>query len=225
MQVLIRTNKHATTARGRIAGSVVCHADDVNACGVATLTLSVRRAGSGDVVDETIRKSATDFAAVPIAGSDDSDLRRFVAPFAFSFDIKVELADYDVRLVAGSSVMPQSELVGEATKVCAGDLYLISGQSNAWAYTLQDTTPLQRPWLRSFGVATEDESMTINDREWRLAQAGEQTFVGGSVNHAEGRFVVVCVSFLLLFSRVASATSKQEHARTYMYTKHTRPHK
>jgi carbohydrate esterase-like sialic acid-specific acetylesterase len=101
--------------------------------------------------------------------------------FAVSIAIPAELADYS--FFASWMVGGQAQVVGKADNVAAGDVYIISGQSNANAidyHSEQLGNQHQRNWIRSFGSASTDPNVVANDLAWHLAEA-EIGLTSGSV--------------------------------------------
>ncbi len=101
--------------------------------------------------------------------------------FQSTIAIPAELADYD--FTATWQVGDQMQVVAKANDVAAGDVYLISGQSNANAIDYhgeQLADQHQRYWLRSFGSASFYKSEVANDLSWHLAEA-EIGYTSGSV--------------------------------------------
>jgi hypothetical protein len=103
------------------------------------------------------------------------------AAFATTIPIPAELANYD--FLATWQTGNQTEVVGKAQNVAAGDVYLISGQSNANAIDYhgeQLADQHQRYWLRSFGSGSFYASEVAVDLSWHLAEA-EIGYTSGSV--------------------------------------------
>lgn len=110
-----------------------------------------------------------------------SHSRATSATFGCSVAIPAELANFDFTATWQSG--EQAEVVGKAVNVAAGDVYLISGQSNANAIDYhgeQLADQHQRYWLRSFGSASYYKSEVANDLSWHLAEA-ELGYTSGSV--------------------------------------------
>ncbi|NQU50036.1 MAG: hypothetical protein HQ519_15405 [Planctomycetes bacterium] len=103
------------------------------------------------------------------------------ANFSHTFAIPAELANYDFTATWSNGT--QTQVVAKANDLAAGDVYLISGQSNANAIDYhgeQLADQHQRYWLRSFGSATFYASEVVNDLSWHLAEA-EVGYTSGSV--------------------------------------------
>lgn len=101
--------------------------------------------------------------------------------FTRSIAIPAELANYDFHAVWQTGM--RTQVVAKANDVAAGDVYLISGQSNANAVDYhgeQLGDQHQRYWLRSFGSASFYKSEVANDLSWHLAEA-EIGYTSGSV--------------------------------------------
>jgi len=105
------------------------------------------------------------------------------APITFqcSIPIPAELANYDFE--ASWQTGNQIQIVAKAEDVASGDVYLISGQSNANAIDYhgeQLADQHQRYWLRSFGSGSFYASEVAVDLSWHLAEA-EIGYTSGSV--------------------------------------------
>jgi carbohydrate esterase-like sialic acid-specific acetylesterase len=101
--------------------------------------------------------------------------------FSTSIAIPAELANYTFTAswIAGG----QTRLLDQAQNVAAGDVYLISGQSNANAIDYQNEqlgNQHQRHWIRSFGSASTNPNEVAADLDWHLAEA-ETGLTSGSV--------------------------------------------
>ncbi|MEM6991296.1 MAG: PKD domain-containing protein [Myxococcota bacterium] len=103
------------------------------------------------------------------------------APVAFELDVPIaaELTAHDVRLslVIGET---QTEFA-TTTDLVAGDLYMIQGQSNAFASLFNgDANPdNQGPFVRSFGINSVDGGTTAADIAWRMAAGNGAGGPGG----------------------------------------------
>ena len=110
--------------------------------------------------------------SVPLCGS---------APFAFELDVPLlaELVAHDIRLslVTGEQAV-EFALVPD---LVAGDLYLIQGQSNAYAsqYNGDANPDNQGPFVRSFGINSTDGTTTTNDVAWHMAAGNGAGGAGG----------------------------------------------
>lgn len=113
----------------------------------------------------------TDSVSVPVCGE---------APFAFELDVPVPagLQAYDIRLVAAVGELEAP--LAEVTDLVAGDVYLINGQSNAFAAMYAgDANVNQTPFLRSFGVNVVDGGATASTLTWYPAQGNGSSLPGG----------------------------------------------
>ncbi len=75
--------------------------------------------------------------------------------FSASFSIRAELAQYDVEVYAFKGA--DSSLVVRRKSVVAGDVYYVSGQSNAWIGPIDDLV-YQGEWVRSFGLVQANDN-------------------------------------------------------------------
>ena len=88
--------------------------------------------------------------------------------FSTSFSIRAELAQYDVEVYAFKGV--DSSLVVRRKSVVAGDVYYVSGQSNAWIGPIDDLV-YQGEWVRSFGLVQANANYgpyVLADTLWSL---------------------------------------------------------
>lgn len=100
------------------------------------------------------------------------------ASFEFLFDIKAELANYDFELYVKKG--KKWTLVSTARKVVAGDVYLIQGQSNAFAAKYDGSaTAEEHIFIRSYGSISSDEYDAEIDRDWHYANADNDNLSGG----------------------------------------------
>jgi hypothetical protein len=100
--------------------------------------------------------------AVPVCGA---------APATFAIDVPVpsELTAFDVRLylVGGD----ESIEVYSVADLVAGDVYVVTGQSNSVAAQQSgDANENQGPFVRSFGTNSEDGNAVAADVAWRVAE-------------------------------------------------------
>jgi len=102
------------------------------------------------------------------------------ADFNLSSSIKAELANYDftISIVSNST----ETIIGNATNVVGGDVFLVNGQSNAVAgdYFGGTANWNQGPFLRSFGTQSDNPISVTNDLNWHLAE-GDMTFGPGAI--------------------------------------------
>jgi hypothetical protein len=100
------------------------------------------------------------------------------ALFALEAPVPAELQAFDVQLVAavGDTEVP----LAEATDLVAGDIYLVNGQSNAFAAMYNgDANINQTPFLRSFGINSLDGNTTANVVTWFPAIGNGSGMAGG----------------------------------------------
>lgn len=112
-----------------------------------------------------------DSVSVPICGAAP-------APFEIDVPIPAELLSHDVQLVAavGDVEVP----LAEVADLVAGDIYLLNGQSNAFAAMYNgDANVNQTPFLRSFGINSTDGGTTAADVSWYPAQGNGAGTAGG----------------------------------------------
>lgn len=90
-----------------------------------------------------------------------------VAMFTLTPKIYADLVEFkfDIRIGAADNVVTDSLV----DNVVCGDVYLITGQSNAVAFDIGGFSPYLVEWVRSFG--TSEQAETQNDTSWDLAQA------------------------------------------------------
>lgn len=144
------------------AQSAVLPRDLATNVGTASFESAVESDGWRDVRVELLDGTTVrDTFSVPICGPAPH-------PIAFEVDIPAELTAFDVRvsLTAGED----EDEVRRVEDLVAGDVYLVNGQSNAAAnpQTL-GANENQGPFVRSFGVRTDDGAVTDADRVWRRA--------------------------------------------------------
>lgn len=71
------------------------------------------------------------------------------AAFSQQFQIKAELASYDVAIYAYTG--NDSTQIATRSNIVSGDVYFVTGQSNAWIGEI-DQTVYMKEWVRSFGL-------------------------------------------------------------------------
>ncbi|GAB3881079.1 hypothetical protein GCM10028825_01650 [Spirosoma agri] len=76
------------------------------------------------------------------------------APFSLSATISAERAEYGVKVFLYRSGASDSVLVADRQNIVAGDVYLLSGQSNAASY--QPTYTYQNEYIRTVGIYTNN---------------------------------------------------------------------
>ena len=102
------------------------------------------------------------------------------APFSITVPILAELASYTVAIYGTQN--GTNYLVTTANDVVAGDVFLISGQSNAEAaeHGTDSSDTNQSPYLRSFGTRDDSGATVAADLNWHLAE-GDVTYGPGVV--------------------------------------------
>lgn len=143
--------------------------------GTAHFAGTVNSVGYAMVVADVMDgKTVVSSVSVPLCGA---------APVEFEIDVPIpaELVAHDVRLslVVGETATEFASV----SDLVAGDLYLIQGQSNAFASQFNgDANPEnQGPFIRSFGVNSTNGNVTVGDINWYMASgngAGGQGGVG-----------------------------------------------
>ena len=137
---------------------------------------------------QLVPRELTNLAAVPVSGAvtnpavtgvsirilRNGALFAYAKPalsaskFSSSFSIRAELAEYDVEVYAFKGV--DSSLVVRRKSVVAGDVYYVSGQSNAWIGPIDDLV-YQGTWVRSFGLVQANDNYgpyVLADTLWSL---------------------------------------------------------
>lgn len=104
-------------------------------------------------------------------------LKKATSSFSFNIEIEALLHNYTIELFAKKST-GEEILIQKATHVTAGDLYVINGQSNAWAidydnkYNSKDL-PINAQWVRTIGAMHVYNSEAIlpeaENTDWFLA--------------------------------------------------------
>jgi|GEM_PF-2476781 len=91
-------------------------------------------------------------------------------PFSFNFNLPAELHQYGFSLIISRG--GQSTVVHQTQNVVAGDVFVIQGQSNAYAdnYGGGYAEP-NNQWIRSFGTTTLDPNTVLSDSSWHQATA------------------------------------------------------
>ncbi|MCB0744782.1 MAG: SGNH/GDSL hydrolase family protein [Ignavibacteriae bacterium] len=108
--------------------------------------------------------------------------------FSFNIEIDALLHNYTIELYSKTST-GEVALVKKATHVTAGDIYVISGQSNAWAidydnkYNSQDL-PVNSQWVRTIGAMHVYDVPAIlpeaENTDWFLARGKAPEIKGGT---------------------------------------------
>ena len=102
------------------------------------------------------------------------------APFSFAPEIPAELQNYrfEVSVHAGTADI----MAATVNDVVVGDIYLINGQSNAVAGSIDGSTPSvvnESPFIRSFGRHDDDGALVAADVAWHAA--------GGDLSEGPGQ--------------------------------------
>lgn len=108
------------------------------------------------------------------------------ADFAFAPNITAELMPYAFEIYASSN--GTEVLVTDVTDVVAGDVYLITGQSNAVAQRYNGSAnDNQSSFIRTFGSSSPASNKTLADTNWHRAE-GDIRYTSGSVGQWGLRF-------------------------------------
>ncbi|MFL0086197.1 exo-alpha-sialidase [Tenacibaculum maritimum] len=107
--------------------------------------------------------------------------------FSFTVEIDAILHDYSIELFAKSTAGVET-LVKKSTHITAGDVYVINGQSNAWAidydnaYNDQDL-PASAKWVRTIGAMHVYNKPAIqpeaSNTDWFLARGKAPNLLNG----------------------------------------------
>lgn len=165
-QVFLRSLK-TNRAVIPIQGEVRCFSQQTSGCGAtAHLSLKIERDGLlFDTKDYFFPYTAND-AYLKVAVVD------------FQVEIMAERRNYHFALSILGSDGRKPLGIAEADEVVAGDLYLINGQSNAYAMQWAGTSvSARRPFVRSFGTLTDSSSASEEDNNWYIAQGDQDQFV------------------------------------------------
>lgn len=94
-----------------------------------------------------------------------------LARFNTNIKIKAELSNYHFKIYGSKN--NNKTLLHQADSVVAGDVFVITGQSNATGYTQSNgANSIKNSYVRSFGNAIYSESeKTKNDTLWGIANA------------------------------------------------------
>ncbi len=140
--------------------------------GMARLAGTLDTDGFGEVRANVFADGVlTGSVSVPVCGA---------APFPFELEVPIPsgLQAYDIRLAAAVGELEAP--LAEVTDLVAGDIYLVNGQSNAFAAMYSgDANVNQTPFLRSFGVNVVDGGATANNVAWYPAQGNGSSAAGG----------------------------------------------
>lgn len=142
----------------------------------------------GDTCTTTIAGTVTDPATtVAVSVTPDGAAAEVydatVTGTSFSVDVTLDAGRINHTLDVTATLQGASEVVASSEKVVCGDLYLVSGQSNAEAYrrpsTLSqanvlygsdnDPTDDVGEWVRTFGSSIDDPSVA-DDTDWDYAE-------------------------------------------------------
>ena len=134
-----------------------------------------------DITVEGVAKS-TEFTALSVRVLRNSTNNKYQkvaltfsgssAKFSTKFQIPAELAEYDFEVYGFKG--KDSSLVVKRKNVVAGDVYYVTGQSNAWIGPI-DNLVYQGEWLRSFGAVQGNENFgpyNLADTLWSLPVGG-----------------------------------------------------
>ena len=130
-----------------------------------------------DITVEGLTKSA-EFTAVSIRVLRNSASNKYQkvaltfsgssAKFSTKFQIPAELAEYDFEVYGFKG--KDSSLVVKRKNVVAGDVFYVTGQSNAWIGPMDDLV-YQGEWVRSFGLVQGNDNYgpyNLSDTLWSL---------------------------------------------------------
>lgn len=141
---------------------------------------------------QLVPRESTNLAAVPVTGAvtnpavtgvsvrvlRNGTLFAYAKPalnaskFSATVSIRAELAEYDFEVYALKGA--DSSLVVKRKAVVAGDVYYVSGQSNAWIGPIDDLV-YQGEWVRSFGLVQANANYgpyVLADTLWSLPVGG-----------------------------------------------------
>jgi hypothetical protein len=130
-----------------------------------------------DITVEGVAKSA-EFTAVSIRVLRNNAINKYQktaltfsgssAKFSSKFQIPAELAEYDFEVYGFKG--KDSSLVVKRKNVVAGDVFYVTGQSNAWIGPIDDLV-YQGEWVRSFGLVQGGDNYgpyNLADTLWSL---------------------------------------------------------
>ena len=130
-----------------------------------------------DITVEGVVKSA-EFTAVSIRVLRNNAINKYQktaltfsgssAKFSSKFQIPAELAEYDFEVFGFKG--KDSSLVVKRKNVVAGDVFYVTGQSNAWIGPIDDLV-YQGEWVRSFGLVQGGDNYgpyNLADTLWSL---------------------------------------------------------
>jgi hypothetical protein len=130
-----------------------------------------------DITVEGVTKSA-EFTAISIRVLRNGAINKYqktsltfsgsTAKFMSKFQIPAELAEYDFEVYGFKG--KDSSLVVKRKNVVAGDVFYVTGQSNAWIGPIDDLV-YQGEWVRSFGLVQGNDNYgpyNLADTLWSL---------------------------------------------------------
>ncbi len=130
-----------------------------------------------DIMVEGVSKTA-DYSAVSIRVSRNGAVNKYqkspltysgsFAKFSTKFQIPAELAEYDFEVYGFKG--KDSSLVVRRKNIVAGDVFYVTGQSNAWIGPIDDLV-YQGEWVRSFGLVQGGDNYgpyNLADTLWSL---------------------------------------------------------
>lgn len=127
---------------------------------------------AGTVISPTVTR-----VVLTVADADGSARTFKQAPDAattggtFRFEVEVAATLDDHSFVLSVDGGAGRREVARADRVVAGDVFVVSGQSNAVAQIIKGSTAgMGNPFVRSFGSRTESGKTTLDDTGWHVAE-------------------------------------------------------
>lgn len=130
-----------------------------------------------DITVEGLAKSA-DYSAISVRVLRNNVVNKYQkasltfsgssAKFSAKFQIPAELAEYDFEVYGFKG--KDSSLVVKRKNIVAGDVFYVTGQSNAWIGPIDDLV-YQGEWVRSFGLVQGNDNYgpyNLADTLWSL---------------------------------------------------------
>lgn len=130
-----------------------------------------------DITVEGVAKSA-DYSAISVRVLRNNVVNKYQkasltfsgssAKFSAKFQIPAELAEYDFEVYGFKG--KDSSLVVKRKNIVAGDVFYVTGQSNAWIGPIDDLV-YQGEWVRSFGLVQGNDNYgpyNLADTLWSL---------------------------------------------------------
>lgn len=124
-----------------------------------------------------------------------------VTNFSLNVEIEALLQNYTIELFSKS--MGEETLVKTAVNVTAGDVYVLNGQSNAWAidydnkYSNRDFSPYKK-WVRTIGAMHVYNQPAISpeaeNTDWYLASGAAPDIRGGAQHVGAGMVGVLGIN-------------------------------